>query len=91
MTTPPDARMATEWRRAIERGELPMITIYERPDEFPDEYVAQLWLMRRGVPVMTGMVLRAASLDELRDMLPEGLHCLPREPGDDEPIVETWL
>ena len=49
MTTPPDARMATEWRRAIERGELPMITIYERPDEFPDEYVARLWLMRRGV------------------------------------------
>ena len=48
MTTPPDARMATEWRRAIGRGELPMITIYERPDEFPDEYVARLWLMRRG-------------------------------------------
>ena len=91
MTTPPDARMATEWRRAIERGELPMITIYERPDEFPDEYVAQLWLMRRGAPVMTGMVLRAASLDALREMLPPGLHCLPREPGDEEAIVETWL
>jgi hypothetical protein len=35
--------------------------------------------------------LRAASLDELRGMLPEGLHCLPREPCDEEPIVETWL
>ena len=93
MTTPPDARMATEWRRAIERGELPMITIYERPDEFPDEYVARLWLMRRGVaePGMTGHLLRSASLDALREMLPPGLHRLPREPGDEEAIVETWL
>ena len=93
MTTPPDARMATEWHRAIERGELPMITIYERPDEFPDEYVARLWLTRRGVaePGMTGLVLRSGLLDDLRAMLPSGLHCLPREPGDEESIVETWI
>jgi hypothetical protein len=63
MTTPPDARMATEWRRAIERGELPMITIYERPDEFPDEYVAQLWLMRRGVGELAFQALQLDDQD----------------------------
>ena len=31
------------------------------------------------------------SLDALREMLPPGLHRLPREPGDEEAIVETWL
>ena len=89
MMTPADA--AAAWWRTHKWGELPMLTIYERPDEFPAEYVAQLWLMRRGAPVMTGMVLRAASLDALREMLPPGLHRLPREPGDEEAIVETWL
>ena len=33
---------------------------------------------------MTGLVLRSASLETLRAMLPVGLHCLPREPGDEE-------
>ena len=91
MTTPRD--VVAEWWRAYKRGELPMITIYERPDEFPEEYVARLWFTLRGVaePVMTDIVLVVASLDDLRAMLPLGLHCLPREPGDEEPIVETWL
>ena len=91
MMTPAD--IAAAWWRAHKWGDLPMITIYERPDEFPDEYVARLWLMRRGVaePGMTGLLLRSASLDALREMLPPGLHRLPREPGDEEAIVETWL
>ena len=62
MMTPAD--IAAAWWRAHKWGELPMITIYERPDEFPDEYVAQLWLIRRGAPVMTDIMLRSASLDE---------------------------
>jgi hypothetical protein len=40
---------------------------------------------------MTGLVLRSASLETLRAMLPPGLRCLPREPGDEESIVETWI
>ena len=91
MMTPAD--IAAAWWRAHKWGDLPMITIYERPDEFPDEYVARLWLTRRGVaePGMTGLVLRSGSLDDLRAMLPSGLHCLPREPGDEESIVETLI
>jgi hypothetical protein len=50
-------------------------------------------LVRRGTkaPVMTEIVLGAASLDELRAMLPPGLRRLPRELGDEEQIVETWI
>ena len=49
--------MASEWQGAIERGELPLIIIYERPADFSDECVARLWLTRRGVaePVMTAL------------------------------------
>jgi hypothetical protein len=90
-TTPAD--VAEEWWRAIKRGETPLITIYERPADFPDEYVARLWLIRRGTkePVTTEIVLRSASLEALREMLPPDLHRLPREPGDEEQIVETWV
>jgi hypothetical protein len=82
--------MATELRRAIERGELPMITICERPDGFPDEYVVA-HASRVAEPGMTGLLLRSASLDALREMLPPGLHRLPRQPGDEAAIVEAWL
>jgi hypothetical protein len=43
---PAGSCMATEWLRAIGRGELPLIIIYERPADFPDECVARLELTR---------------------------------------------
>jgi hypothetical protein len=40
----------------------------------------------------TGETLIADTVEELRaQMIRQGLYCLPRQPGDEEQIVESWL
>lgn len=72
---------------------LSMWTIYERPRDFPDRFVARRWEIRQGVPepVPTGDMILGLTLDSLRSRLPEGLHCQPRAPGDEAHIVEVWF
>jgi hypothetical protein len=65
--------------------------VYKSPSDFPGEYVA-----RRFVPGPAGMLprevaARAPTLDLLRQALPSGMTLLPRQPGDDPVIVESWL
>ena len=62
-------------------------TVYERPLDYPQGYIARRWLN----DVSTTDVVTGASLDEVRDKLPPGLHLIPRHPKDDACIVETWL
>ena len=73
------------------RDRMPMWVVLG-PDttDLSGAFLARLWCLR---PTMTatGEVLRAASLAELRDLLPPGLTMLPRSPGDDPIIIETWL
>lgn len=56
----------------------------------PGLYLARLWL---GLPetTMTTMLVRAASLREIRDLLPDGLSVIPRMPNDDINIIESWI
>lgn len=72
---------------------LQLWTIYARPSDYPDRFVARRYDVLRGhsEPVRTDVVVTASSLDEVRDMLPPGLCRMPRSPGDDPVIVETWL
>jgi hypothetical protein len=72
--------------------DLPMWAIYRRPRDYPDGYVARLWLIRRRteVPLPTNVIVTAPTLAGVRAKLPPGLVCLPRQPGDDPKIVETW-
>lgn len=69
---------------------LSMWTVYEKPSDYPGHFVARRWLSGATV-VATSDVLLAGDLALLRAMLPQGLHCLPAQPGDDPAIVETWL
>jgi hypothetical protein len=63
-------------------------TIYERPSDYPDGYIARRWeLGRPTVDVLTSTDLKA-----LRNQLQErGLYCLVRHPYDEPHIIETWL
>lgn len=73
---------------------LPMWTLYDHPSDMPDCFVARLWHVgSEGTfePVKTDTVMTAKFLDDLRDMLPQGLYCIPRLPDDDPCIIETWL
>lgn len=72
---------------AAKRGFLSMWTIYERPKDHPEGYVA-----RRFESIMPTNDMLVGELEGLRDTLSQaGLFCVPRSADDEPPIVETWL
>lgn len=65
--------------------------IYERPRDYPQDFVVREWLIVRGSsPQPTINVRLAPTLEQARACVPRGLFCIPRSPGDDAVIVETW-
>lgn len=67
--------------------------IYEKPNDFPDLFVARCWLINSHTnsAMPTETVKTAATLNELRREIPSGYHCVPRYNEDDPNIVEIWL
>jgi hypothetical protein len=67
---------------------LPIWTVYDHPKDFPNRFVARLWIGERA----TGNVIVEQNLNVLRDRLEGmGLVKLMRQPSDDPVILETWL
>jgi hypothetical protein len=69
------------------QGRLCIWTVYERPADYPQHYVARLYTERG----RTHMVLLDAALGSLRVQLPAGLTVRARQAGDDPVIIESWL
>lgn len=77
---------------AIHANDLPMWTIYDHPLDYPDHFVARMYLIRRGQVLPTNLVKIAKDVDGLRGSLEAGgLTPLARQPDDDPAIVETWV
>jgi hypothetical protein len=77
---------------AAQRGELAMWTIYNRPRDFPDAFVARLFAVGNGKVTATELLVVLDSLDEMREAFQHaGLTVIPRNTADDPNIVETWL
>jgi len=75
-----------------EANPLAMWTVYEHPADYPNLFVARMWLILAGGDTMrTHTVLKAATLEELRRKLPPGLVCITRSDNDPSHVVETWL
>ena len=73
-------------------GALSMWTVYRRPRDYPDRWVARRFeIGARSDPLPTNDMFVANSLPELRALLPSGLACIPRSPGDDFVVVESWI
>lgn len=68
-----------------------MWTVYQRPRDYPAQFVARLWKIGPGTFQSTDEILLAETLAEIRAMLPPGLMCLQRLTDDDPCIVEVWL
>lgn len=66
-------------------------TIYEHPADFPEGYVVRAWDIRPHGVMRPLEARRTLTLDGARDLVPPGLWCVPRSPGDDRTIVETWM
>lgn len=69
---------------------LAMFTIYHNPRDYPGMFAVRRWTEHLGEP-QPGDVHLASTLEEARQLIPEGLHNLGREPSDDPAIVETWI
>ncbi|HEX7853800.1 MAG TPA: hypothetical protein VF503_08910 [Sphingobium sp.] len=74
-----------------EADQLSIWTITANTSDFPDRFVARRHVIDRDGHSATDDIRVAASLDEIRGMLPADLVCLGREPGDDPVIVESWI
>jgi hypothetical protein len=69
-------------------------TVYVRPKDYPDKFVARRWVIAGGESCVfwpTTEVIVAETLDQVRAALPRGLYCLPRFLNDDPAILEVWL
>jgi hypothetical protein len=74
-------------------GVLPMLTVYERPLDYPTEYVVRLWYVQPDGSLVAAPELfaRGPTLDSVRAQIPPDMACIPRLPGDEAQIVEVWL
>jgi hypothetical protein len=82
------AHVAAQWAN---RDRLPMWIIYNTTTkDFPGKWVARMHLT---LPKheYTSIVTTAATLDDIRALLPPGLHCIGRDPSDDAVIEEVWI
>lgn len=71
---------------------LTMWTVYERPSDFPDLYVARKWEVQQGFAKPTLEVRVSTDLSPLEDQLShEGLTFMQREPSDEPQILGVWL
>jgi hypothetical protein len=66
-------------------------TVYENPLDMPGFFVARAHIVREGFTYPTAAMFIGLTLAEVRRQLPRGLFCMPRQDGDEPPIVESWL
>ena len=65
--------------------------VYDHPRDMPERVVARRHEVHAGRSLPTPDVVAGDTLNDVRHMLPPGLHCLQRDPCDDPRIVEVWL
>jgi hypothetical protein len=69
-----------------------MWVIYDHPSDYPQGFVARLWLITPECEQRTETLRQEGNLAAMREgFLRDGLSCLARHPEDDPVIVETWL
>jgi len=66
-------------------------TVYDRPLDYPESFVARKSVVGASAVTMTHEMFTADTLDELRALLPRGLYRVHRFAQDDPNIVEVWL
>src|SRR5580698_1109810 len=91
MNDDPSFKILMKNAEAMKRGVLPMWTIYEKPLDHPEGYIARRFESGKGVHGPT-MDTIEGELEAIRDIFQRaGLFKLPRDDGDEPQIVETWV
>lgn len=61
-------------------------TIYQNPRDYPGKVVIRAWVGTDSA----GIKAVVDSLAEAREIIPEGLTCIPNNTGHQNTIVESW-
>lgn len=80
----------TAIRAALDLDCLPMVTIYDRPSDYPDGFMGRMFLTGR-VELPTQITVTGSLKDIQEKLMEVGMTPLPRDEGDDPKIVETWI
>lgn len=80
-------------RRSGPSDDLVMWTVYDRPKDFPNNFVARKWLIdHEGHAISTGNLMVCHDLAMIHFQLTNmGLHRIERDRNDDACIVESWV
>lgn len=70
--------------------ELIQYVIYQRPKDHPEGYVVRRWRIGEQGLEAESFAWRVDTLEQARAVVPAGLYCLGRMPGDDPVILEVW-
>ena len=83
---------AAQWE-AAKRGGLVLWTVYDKPKDYPQGFIARMHEIRPGAdPRPTDTTIKASNIDAIRRILSDaGLIKLTRCEGDDKTIVESWV
>jgi hypothetical protein len=91
MTDDPAFKVLMANAHALERGAIAMWTVYEKPLDHPDGFIARRFEIARGSSAPTEDTL-TGELEEIRLTLERaGMIKFDRNPADEPQIVETWI
>lgn len=65
--------------------------IYERPSDFPHQYVLRQWHIGAGTAESGKVLALGETAEEVRRSIPLGAVSLGRHEGDDPVILEVWM
>lgn len=66
-------------------------TVYQRPSDYPEGFVARMHVVSQGKVGPTNAAVFADTLKGVRELLPPGLIQMARHEQDEPQIVETWM
>lgn len=87
----PNASIIFGWAQMNDRKSLSMWAVYAHPTDFPDHFVARLFIVNKSSPKPTDKIIVADSINRLREYMPPNLHVVPRHEYDDPKIIEIWM
>lgn len=77
-----------DYARLVRQTTIPIITVYDHPQDYPDKFVARVFDMNRP----TNMAAIADTYEELLEAIPtRNMARMERSPKDDPVIMETWI
>lgn len=77
-----------------DQHELRMLTVYDKPSDYPEHVVVRPCIVRTGQILHLAMHKLFATVDEARAWIEEThphMTRIPRHPDDEPQIVEVWL